>query len=89
MSLTSGRVNHLDKVIVSDVDIRKCYLYMTGTAGHADIVDTYYILLVSWSAIVIRRLSNDKASAGRRATLKGAVAKLFERISSLAKGRAS
>ena len=89
MSLTSGRVNHLDKVIVSDVDIRKCHLYMTGTAGHADIVDTYYILLISWSAIVIRRLSNDEASAGRCATLKGAVAKFSDGISSLAEGRTS
>ena len=55
---------------------------MTGTAGHADIVDTYYILFVSWSAIVIRRLSNDEASAGRRATLKGAIAKFSDWISS-------
>ena len=89
MSLTSGRINHLNKVIVSDVDIRICHLYMTSTAGHADIVDTYYILHVSRRTIIIRRLSNDKASTSRCASLERAIAKSLERISSLAKSRTS
>ena len=89
MSLTSGRINHLNKVIVSDIDIRICHLYMTSTAGHADIVDTYYILHVSWRTIVIRRLSNDKASTSRCATLERAIAKFSDWISSLAEGRTS